>query len=251
MADLIDIAKQSVMALVILLVVYFLGLQLQGLGLEEGVSRAYVDFYSGLIPLSILSIIALVVFKVRYFSVFGEYLGTAAKFGIIIVWTLFIVFISFSGQQVVPVPRASVESFQITAQNEMYLSSVVPGVLEDLNYLVGLPMIFAVILLLMLEFGAGIEPGAGVTIGVMVLAAFVASIGYNVWVVPGFASAHVPSYGATNPALFGAFMFSFGQSLVYMVTGLFLPLAHIIHNAIIYTSAQSALSVGPLGVVGI
>lgn len=250
MSDLINIGKQSILGIVIFCIVYFIGLQLQGLSLEAGVSAAYVDFYSGLIPLCIMGIIAMVVFKVRYFDVFDDILSFKVQVLLVLGWTILIVVMSFSGQQVVPVPRASVEGFQLAPGHEAYLASVIPGVLEDLAYLVGLPMTFAVIALVVLEFGLGIEATATGTVIIMIIAAFVASIGYNTWVIPGFTSAHVPSYGATNPALSAAFFFSAGQSLVYMMTWYF-PLPHILHNLIVYEGARTGLVIGPLSVTGV
>ena len=250
MSDIVNIGKTSVMGISIFLVIYFLGLQLTGLSLEMNISKAYIDFYSGLIPLGILSIIGIVVFRIRYFDAFGDYLSGPVKFFLIIGWTLFIVILSFRGTQVIPVPRASAEGLQLTEGTELYLSTIVPGILEDLVYLAGLPMVLMTGILLFLEFGLSIEPSAGLILGIAIMSAFVASLGYNIWVIPGFASAHVPSYGASSPALAGAFMFSFGQSLVYIFSGLFIPAAHILHNAIVFMGAATGLSIGPLSISG-
>lgn len=248
MTELVDVAKTSVQGVAIFFAVFFLGLQLQGLSLEAGISASYVAFYSGLIPLALMSIIAISIFRVRYLELFD--FGIPVKFAIIAGWTLLIVFLSFSGTQIVPVPRASVEGFQIGASEQLYLSSVIPGILEDLVYNVGLPMTLLVIIALVAEFGFGIEIGTGSLVGFAVIAAIVAAIGYNVWVVPGFASAHVPSYGVTNPGLFAAFFFSFGQSLVYILTGIFLPLAHILHNMIVFFGSETGFNVGALSITG-
>lgn len=248
--ELIDIGKTTGIGIVLFGIVYFLGLQLQSYSLEQGVSQAFSDFYSGLIPLAIMSIIGLSIFRVRYLEIFDDFMSNKVKFALISGWIIFIVLLSFSGTQVVPVPRASVEALQLTAGTEIYLSSVIPGILEDLVYLVGLPMVLLVTIALISEFVLGLEISLGTLTVMALIAAFIASVGYNVFVIPGFAAAHVPSYGATNPALFWAFLFGFGQSTIYIFTGMFFPLAHVLHNAIIVIGAQSGLSVGPLAITG-
>jgi len=177
--------------------------------------------------------VAMGAFGLWYFShdIFG--LSFLHKVIIIGGWTFLIVAMSFGGNQIWPVPKASIGSFQLTQGTELYTSSVIPGILEDLNYLAGLPMVLALAYFLMRENVFGGEIGSTEFIITGIIACLIASTGYNVWVVPGFTSAHVPAYGGATMAYAGAWIFSFGQALVYFVTGIFLPLPHILHNLII------------------
>jgi hypothetical protein len=227
----LDTGKRLILPAFMAILLVFVLLQLQGLSLEHNVSQGYSTFYWRLAVTGVLAVTLTVAFGLKYGDIFE--LPTWMKASMHIIFIVFIAAISFSGNQIIPVPRASVTDFQLTAQTEYYTSTVVPAVTEDITYLWLLPMIIMWFSLLMIEYAGGVEPTRGMVAAVAVVACLAASIGYNVWVLPGFTSAHVPAYGDNRPAYLGATVFSFGQSMVYVLTGWFIPVAHFIHNSIV------------------
>ncbi len=250
MSDLVRIGKEGAMGVVVFLIIFFIGMQLASLSLESGVSSAYTSFYNALFPLALASILAFTFFKVKYFEQFRTVIPRKWAVIITLVWIIFITFTTFSGAQLVPVPRASVEGFQLSGGTELYLATIIPAFFEDMVYLVGLPMIIAVFLFMLIEFGFKFDVGLTGAFAIIIIATFIGSVGYNVFVIPGFASAHVPAYGNTSPALTSVFLFGWGQSMVYALTGYFAPVAHITHNAIIFWGATTGFNIGPLSITG-
>lgn len=244
----LDIGKKTVMYVAIFVVLFMLTMQLQGLALEPNVSAAYTDFYITLALTGMVGLALMVAFAWKYGDAFS--LPVWMKGGIVAVWVIFIILISTSAGQILPVPKASAASFQLTDETELYTSSVIPGVLEDWAYLWLLPMALLLTFLLVAEYGLGIEADA-MTIGILaVVACVISATGYNIWVIPGFTSAHVPAYGNMQNAYIGAWTFALGQSLVYVFTGWFLPIAHMVHNYIIAQGQIYQISAGGFNIVG-
>ena len=104
--------------------------------------------------------------------------------------------------------------------------------------------------MLLLEYVFGIELDGFMLLGLMILMCFLASMGYSTWVLPGFTSSHVAAYGQCQNCYTGAFVFGFGQSVIYMTTNMFLPIAHIAHNALIVYSQMYQINLGSLTIVG-
>jgi hypothetical protein len=242
MADEIEWSnKAKAMNLVIFLVIFVLALQVLNLSLEENISGAYTTYYFGLAVLGGIGILGMAAFQIKYGDILG--IPWILKALSIVGWTVFIVMITSTGQQIWPVPKASIEAFQIGPTEEMYTSAVIPPITEDLAFLFIFPLVLTLIILLILEKLGHEDPGRALITVVVVASCLVASTGYNIWLVPGFTSAHIPTYGGAQDAFVGAWVFSFGQSLVYMFTGWFVPAAHMIHNGII-TNAQAHQVVG-------
>jgi hypothetical protein len=248
MADGLNIGKNIAEGLLIFIVVFFLSAQIQGMSLEPNVSKGYIEFYGYLALESMITSIAIIVFRIKMGEIFD--LSMKTKMAIFGVWLLFIIMISVSAGQILPVPRASVADFQLSKSTELYTSSVIPGVLEDWRYLFVLPTIIIVAIILGLEYGLGVEVDGLMFMGIVVLACFVAALGYNLWVIPGFTSSHVSAYGQCQNCYIGAFMFGFGQSMIYMFTNTFIPVAHILHNALVTYSQLYQINIGPMSVIG-
>ena len=217
----------------IFLVALLLMAQIQGLSLEPNISSAYADFYFRLSMMGIITLLGMGAFGIYYFSNDEIWkLSTTSKAIITVAWIVFIAFMTLGGNQMVGVPKASVATLQLTTETELWTSSVIPGFTEDLFYLAGLPMTFAFLVFILFDrFGWGIGTKEFMTVSV--IACLIAATGYNIWLIPGFTTAHIPAYGQTQLAYTGAFIFAAGQSLVYLITGWFIPIAHMLHNLII------------------
>lgn len=229
---MIRVAPKLVEYVAIFAVVFWLSMQIAGMSLEANISESYADFYGYLALQGLALTLAMGAFGLWYFTYDPLGLSKVSKLLIVGVWTAMIAFVTLGGIQIVPVPKASIETFQLTKETELYTATIIPGILEDLNYLAGLPMIIGLAIFLFLQ-RLGVEIGRSAFLGIGIVACLIAASGYNIWVVPGFTSAHVPSYGGSQMAYFGAWFFGFGQALVYFITGIFLPLAHILHNFLI------------------
>jgi len=241
-----EIKRNIAQPMIIVVLLIFIGLQLAGLGLEEHASQTYVSFYQYLVLLGAVGIVAMSFFQIKYgFRLIESSKIKLAMFGIFI---LFITLITINAGQIIPVPKASVQDFQLSKGTEMYTASVIPGITEDLTYLWLLPLAIALTGLGLYEWKIG-EADKPVIAVAVVLACLVASTGYNIWLVPGFTSAHIPAYGQSD-AYLGAWIFSFGQSAVYMTTGWFFPAAHIIHNLMISYSHLYQISVFGIVLIG-
>jgi uncharacterized membrane protein (DUF485 family) len=239
---MIDITPGSIFIVALLLMA-----QIQGLSLEANISQSYTDFYFRLSIMGIVSLFGMVAFGIYYFSNDEIWkIPTEWKVIITVGWIAFVSFMTLGGNQMVGVPKASAVNLQLTQSTELWTSSVIPGFTEDLFYLAGLPMAFAVIVMLLFDrFGWGV--GTKEFMGISVVACLVAAGGYNIWVIPGFTTSHIPAYGNIQLAYAGAFIFAAGQSLVYLITGWFLPIAHIIHNLIVvYGSLYIVVAFFPL-----
>jgi hypothetical protein len=224
----------------------FIFLQVLGLSLEPHVSGGYVNFY---LPLSLFCLIGAgitVAFDWKWGDVLG--LETWHKALIVVIWVVFIASISFSGNQILPVPKASAENLQLSAQTEVITSAWIAPPLEDMAFLWLLPMSFMVAMGVILE-SRGFDLSKVQFTVLAFVAVLIASLGYNIWVLPGFTTAHIPAYGNNQVAYEGAFVFAVGQSTVYLVTGWFLPIAHGIHNFIVEQSKTGSYSVGGFNVI--
>ena len=238
---MIEIGSKVAEYAAIFLVGLLLCAQIQGLSLEAKVSQAYTTFYFQLVIMGLVSVTAMVAFHMWYFSHDVFRIAWQYKAAILGAWTIFIVLMSSSGNQIWPVPKASMETFQLSTATEFYTSSVIPGFAEDLFYLCSLPMLFAFLWFVFRENAMGAEIGATEFIAAGLIASIIASTGYNIWVIPGFTSSHVPAYGSAQSAYAGAWIFSAGQSVVYFVTNTFFPAAHVLHNLIIVYGQLNAV----------
>jgi len=242
----LDVKKALIQPALMVALFIFIFLQVLGLSLEPHVSSGYVNFY---LPLSLFCLVGAAVtaaFDWKWGDVLE--LETWHKVVIVVVWTVFIASISFSGNQIIPVPKASVESLQLSAQTEVITSAWIAPPLEDMAFLWLLPMSFMIAMAIIIE-GLGHDLNKLQFAALSVIAVLIASAGYNIWVLPGFTTAHIPAYGNNQVAYEGAFVFALGQSSVYLVTGWFLPTAHGVHNLIIEESKRGSYSIGEFNII--
>jgi len=147
--------------------------------------------------------------------------------------------------QILPVPHPIEIGFAVSPITEAYYSSVIPGFYEDFTWGIILPTLLFnmlwLIFLLILKVDA--RQNMMLFLGVMFLAILISSIGYGL-LIPGFATAHRAAYQENTQAYVAAFFFMFIQAIIYAITGLFLPIAHIIHNALFSLGFVIALSIG-------
>lgn len=241
----IDVMKENKWLLFGIIALFLISMNLSGLALEEHVSPKYIDFYQNLAYIAMSGSVILVVFMLSRENHIGEILGIDRKTKVVIfvAFIIFIVFMTTGLGQILPVPKASI-GFQLNADTELYTSTVIPGFVEDYAFLIVLPMVLLTIFLYVTEKVFGIEPGRGLAILFIILSCLISSTGFNIWVIPGFTSAHVPAYGEVQGAYIGAWIFGFGQSMVYMFTGYFVPIAHMAHNFLISYGNLYGISIG-------
>ena len=251
MAKIIE--KTTLIDIIVLVGAVFLLLQMQSLSAEVGVSPSYIEFYRALALIVVLMMTTSIVISflnnkglvpewVSLGFIWSENASirplalsrTVIRFVPHIVFIIVISMLLLTNivSIFVPVPQVST-GIAMSAGKTIYLQSVIPGVLEDYAYLIVLPMVIFFFMGVILYRLLGIRPTIAVNTVLIIIACLMASLGYSIWVIPGFTSSHTKVYGELSPAYLSAFAFSFGQSLVYHVTGIFFPLAHIIHNFII------------------
>src|SRR3990167_1111884 len=149
-----------------------------------------------------------------------------------ILFLLVIILSATSNFQLVPVPQAFQEGFAASEIQKGYFSSIPVGLIEDF---ITLELFSIIVLVLNLLFKKvfKISSSFALTFGTMIIAALIASSGYGLF--PGFASAHGLAYQSNQGAFILAFLFQFMNLLIFGMTGLFLPIAHITHNFLIVT----------------
>lgn len=147
--------------------------------------------------------------------------------------------------QIMPIPHPIEVGFSVSPMTEAYYSSVIPGFYEDFTWGIILPsLIFNFLwLIFFLVFKMDVRASMLSFMGIMLIAILISSIGYGL-LIPGFATAHTGAYQENMTAYLSAFFFMFIQSILYAITGLFLPIAHILHNAIFSLGFVVAFSIG-------
>lgn len=247
----IDLPKMLIAPAILGMALFFLSLQLQGMAFEPNVSQEFIRFYQSLANLALQGLLLSIVFIVYRELRIGEILdlGFLEKAVIFFGFIIFIIVLTIGAGQILPVPKSSVQALQLSPEMEIYSASVIPAFTEDPAYLIYLPMFIMFITVALLEL-VGIELDRTMVLAVMVIACLIASTGFNIWFIPGFTSAHVPAYGEFQEAYIGAWIFGFGQSMTYMLTGWLIPVAHVVHNALIAGGQLYGVSVGQLQVLG-
>jgi len=243
MAETDSVIKKEIVYIIILMALFVISMQLQGLSLEPNVAEGYVRFYQALIPICMFGAIFLILYKFLETEEFKIIESKWLKIGIHLTWIIIIIILTTRAGQILPVPKASVQEFQLSVGTELYTATVIPGLLEDFSYNLVFPLMIVITGALVIHL-TGRDVSRTQIIALILGACFISSLGYNVWVIPGFASAHVPAYGQQPTAYLGAFIFSYGQSTVNLMTGWFIPFAHIIHNGIIAWSNVQGLAIG-------
>jgi hypothetical protein len=243
----LDVMKGLVWPLILVLALIFASMQINGIALEQDVSPQYVEFYRNTFNVAGWAIVALLLFNIPREAGVGEILGLSRLNKAIIFFGFIgiIMFMTVGAGQMLPVPRASVEALQLTPATEIITSSVIPALAEDSLYLMAFPLVILTILMFIFKPQSRI-----VLVALMVVACIIATTGFNIWLIPGFTSAHVPTYGEQQDAYMGAWIFGFGQSMVYMTTGWLAPVAHFLHNAWITAGTLYGINIGGFAVLG-
>lgn len=234
---------------VIAIVLFLLALYTASLFLDIRISQSFSLFYIMQNILAIAVIPLLIIFNWKVGQIVE--IPAAYKAIVTVVWIGFIVAISLPGVQqalnyadcsgdvcvsrpIIKIPNAVVENYQIDSSTQTMTTSVIPAIDEDANYLLILP-IFLMVLMVFLGDAIWNVTGSHLIVFALIACFISASI---------FTGAHSPSYGNNQQAYTGAFVYSFGQSAVYVFTGWFLPIAHFMHNYIVNFSRSTSLSIG-------
>lgn len=222
---------------VIALATGFLMLQVHIMSLLETVSSSYTAFYFNTFIIGAWMVVVLAAFGIWYLTVNPLGLDWRMQLAIILGFNVFILVFTAAGNQIWPVPKAfdlpmDQLRTEVTPLQNYLTSAVIPGWSEDLVFLFGWPAFLLLLYMVPRTVFFG-KPGGMEFIIVAAIACLVASTGYGTYIIPGFTSAHVPAYGQAGTAYVGAWIFSAMQSFVYFVTGLFIPTAHMLHNAVI------------------
>jgi len=243
---------------VILILFIFFQLQLIVLKGNPEISQLYLNKY---IPLGwfciIVSAISLIFIWVREplvahipaLATTDSYRPVKLNWMKFIILGLFALSILFSVTtlkvQIMPVPHPIEVGYSVSPLTEAYYSSIIPGFYEDFTWGIILPtLIFNMIwLLLLFVIKIDVRSNMASFLAAMIIAILISSIGYGL-LIPGFAAAHREAYQANITAYIAAFFFMFIQSIIYAITGLFFPIAHVIHNALFSLGFVIALSIG-------
>jgi len=178
---------------------------------------------------------------------FRPFAGWPARIVVFSVWTLSIIAgVSLFGIQIFP-ENTDIGNFYGTSQvSSAYYQSVPQMFGEDLVFMVALPSILLFVTWLILS-GFGVELSKGAFTVTVLLVCILTSIGSG-YLIPGFAMAHEEVQGGTQNSefFFSAAVFSYFQSVIYQLTGLFLPVAHFAHNLIVSMKWYYGIALGSL-----
>lgn len=119
-----------------------------------------------------------------------------------------------------PIP-AAFTSMAVSSTEGLFLTAIVPGLLEDFVYGIVAASLIAIVIGVMLK---DLFDNKMVKLGVYAISAFSVAI--------LFALMHHSVYQQNIPAFISAFIFMGGQSFIYLSGGKFFPGAHIVHNTL-------------------
>jgi len=163
-------------------------------------------------------------------------------------WVGSIIFgVSFLGVQIFPVD-SDIGNFYGTGSqvSSAYYQSIPQMFGEDLVFMVALPTIGLFGLWALLSaFGVELNKVSFTVTVLLVCIPFSIGAGY---LIPGFALAHEEVQGGTQNTDFfvSAATFSYFQSVIYQLTGLFLPVAHGAHNFVVSMKWFFGIALGSL-----
>lgn len=286
----LDIAKNVGMYIAIFVVLFFLAMQMQGLSLEPHVSDSYATFYYNAAMLGIGGVLGVIVFNLKYWGILNIPVKFKIAIHIVwIIFIISITVFagqilpvakSFEGEPLqlnketelysASFPPGILEDWTYLWCLPLILLVAMLLYMEATEGIIGASVGIAlgVAIALVLSLGLGgililafilgavgyflgeMPIGAGTILALAVVACLISATGYNIWVIPGFTSAHVPAYGNAQNAYVGAWTFAVGQSLVYVFTGWFIPAAHIIHNYLIAYGHLYQINAGGFNIVG-
>lgn len=124
----------------------------------------------------------------------------------------------------------------VSQVSESFFMSVPVGIAEDFIYLFLFPgIILALCIGIMRLSGVEITPFKYLVL--VLIVCLITSAGYGA-IVPGFASTHEVSFKDDMPKYIYVFSIGYAQSVLNMLTGLFLPIAHITNNWLVNENYQ-------------
>lgn len=224
-------------AVVIGIILLTLGV-LNGFTLDPGIAESYTTYYINLSIMCVIGGIFVTVYLGRF--ILGNLVSveTVAKVVIAAVWIGFFTYLSLNAvsnnSQIIGVPNAVTTPLSTIAPDETFTRAFIPALLEDFWFFYVFPGLIAMFMLIFYEFVFPGEDAGFITYSVtMVIATFFGAL--------NFTAAHFAAYGNQIDAFIGAFVFGWGQSLVYAFTGIFFPAAHFLHNYIVTVSPQFAI----------
>lgn len=243
---------------IIFSIMLFILMQLLYLARKPEISKLFLDTYTPMAWFGVILSAILIIFNFLKEPATAHLSPPATSDSYRLVqrtWVKFLIVFILSGVillsvttakiQVLPIPHPFEVGFSISPITEVYLSSVIPGFLEDFMFFWILPQVIFnfvwLLFLLLLKIDLR-DNRAGFFAG-MLIAIIISSLG-SAYLIPGFTVAHDQVYQFNIEAYISAFIFAFIQSLIYMMTGLFFPLAHILHNALFTLGFAVALSIG-------
>ena len=212
--------------------------------LDSVLSQTYLNWYLEASITALGYMVIIFIFGIYRELRLGEALGLSNMNKIIIFvgFVAFMVVATWGAGQIIGIPsNIANQGFSISGGEELFYSSIVPAVTEDPIFLIAVPALSAMIILIIYEVVAG-KPGIKIVTAAIIISMI---IGGTV-----FASAHQVAYGQNQDAYLGAWVFGVGQTGVYMTTGIFLPVAHIVHNAMLTLGNLYGINIGAFTIVG-
>lgn len=230
----------------------FVAYQLATLWAVESISRLYLYFYLTIAGLSIsfASIGMLLAIIRETDEPKFAFLADIAPYRILsqtkyIKWILvavfaIMIFFSTAYVQVLPIPTPLAQAgLQISPNQNTYLTVVPPALFEDFSMLIISCILIFAISMVFKRVGINLYSNPLAFTAVAGLTSGIVSLGYG-WFLPGFASSHLGTYGANYGLYLAAFIFMFTQLFIYQVTGIFMPIAHMLHN---FSFTQSVFTI--------
>ena len=249
-----------------------LSIQLQSLQEDASVSVQYTNFYLSLRNItvmittfasvwSLLKVVGDLNSRVEWLPQFGSIYSIDDKyhpfadisFGEKMIYFVSLVVITSVGLMLInslsattpggivffPIPQVIGSStYQISSAQNIYLSSIPPGIYEDLAYNLIIPSILLTFIsLIAWKLGFDLDDKKTMIV-IIIIACLISASGVSIWVIPGFASAHTV-YSTSSPNFISVFIFGFMASFMNLTLGMFGSwMAHAVHNALITASIQ-------------
>ncbi len=234
-------------------------IQLSWAGIISNLSPVYISFYKGLamigLAFSILYLLLdLVKDEPRELAIGSFFDETPLKplslatpivrFLPHLVFIFIIIFSSLSGLQLVEIPQLAVEGqpLAISTAETIWFQGIIPGFTESLVIFI-FAQLAILFVWLVLSWLRGSPLGAGFRTVIAIVVILLIALGSG-FLFPGAASGHAVTYGDNDPSYIGAVGFFFIEQMIFDQTGIFFPLAHILHNGLLIFNSVFALSIG-------
>jgi|GEM_PF-6453865 len=128
-----------------------------------------------------------------------------------------------------PVPEAITQS--IAPSKEWFVTSVIPAFFEDYVFFIVVPSMVYVFLKALIK-----SDSTSVITALILISSFSGAL--------LFANFHADVYGNNIPYYTSALIFGMTISVIYLASGIFLPIAHLVHNTIAVFLLKYSIVVG-------